>query len=45
MPALKILRPGFCYPRWVKLSRDAGFWLITIAATIFFVVITWYASK
>lgn len=42
---LKISHPVFAILPGVKLSRDAAFWLITIAATIFFAVITWYVSK
>jgi hypothetical protein len=34
-----------CYAGPVKLSRDAAFWLITIAVTIVLTVITWLVAK
>jgi hypothetical protein len=29
----------------VKLSRDAGFWLVTIGVTIVLALITWFVAK
>ncbi|MFZ0286379.1 MAG: hypothetical protein WAL32_14210 [Terriglobales bacterium] len=35
----------FCYSASVKLSRDAAFWLIAIAATIVLTLVTWFVSR